>query len=71
MATAEDAIRASFAVAFFQSSTETSGARQIPFRRPSGGVAEGDEPHGCGERRNGPGMAHVRRPPEQRRREGS
>ena len=28
---------------------------QVPVRRPSGGVAQGDEPHGCGERRKGPG----------------
>ncbi len=51
---------------------EMSQARDlVPFRRPSGGVAQGDEPHGCGERLNGPGTAHVSRPPEQRRSEGS
>ena len=51
---------------------EMSQARDlVPFRRPSGGVAQGDEPHGCGERLNGPGMAHVSRLPEQRRSEGS
>ena len=56
---------------------EMSQARDlVPFRRPSGGVAQGDEPHGCGEipmaaPLKGPGMAHVSRPPEQRRSEGS
>lgn len=50
---------------------EVSAARQVPVRRPSGGVAEGDEPHGCGERLKGPGMALVSRPPEQYRSEGS
>ncbi len=42
-----------------------------PFRRPSGIVAEGSERHGCRERRKGPWMALVRRPPEQRWNEGS
>ena len=46
------------------------GARS-PVRRPSVGVAQGDEPHGCGERFKGPSLALVRRPPEQHRREGS
>ena len=40
----------------------TQACGPVPFRRPSGGVAQGDEPHGCGERLNGPGMAHVSRP---------
>ena len=48
----------------------------VPFRRPSGGVAWGSEPHGCGEipmaaPLKGPGMALVSRPPERRRSEGS
>ncbi len=42
-----------------------------PFRRPSGIVAEGSERHGCRERRKGPWMALVRRPPERRWNEGS
>ena len=46
------------------------GAR-VPVRRPSGGVAQGDEPHGCGERLKGPWTALVSRPPERHRREGS
>ena len=51
---------------------EMSQARDlVPFRRPSGGVAQGDEPHGCGERLKGPWMALVSRPPEQHRSEGS
>ena len=56
---------------------EMSQARDlVPFRRPSGGVAQGDEPHGCGEipmaaPLKGPGTALVSRPPEQRRSEGS
>ena len=56
---------------------EMSQARDlVPFRRPSGGVAQGDEPHGCGEipmaaPLKGPRMAHVSRPPERRRNEGS
>jgi hypothetical protein len=51
---------------------EISQARDLVlFRRPSRGVAQGEEPHGCGERLNGPGMAHVSRPPEQHRSEGS
>ena len=44
---------------------------KTPVRRPSGGVAEGSEPHGCGERHNGPGMVRVCRPPERHRSEGS
>ncbi len=44
---------------------------RIPIRRPSGGVAQGDEPHGCGERLKGPGTALVSRPPERHRSEGS
>ena len=43
----------------------------FPVRRPSGGVAQGDEPHGCGERLKGPWMALVSRPPERHRSEGS
>ena len=50
--------------------TKHLGAR-VPVRRPSGGVAEGDEPHGCGERRKGAGTPLVRRPPEWHRKEGS
>ena len=46
------------------------GAR-VPVSRPSGGVAQGDEPHGCGERLEGPWMALASRPPERHRREGS
>ena len=46
------------------------GAR-LPVRRPSGGVAQGDEPHGCGERLKGPWMALVSRPPARHRKEGS
>ena len=42
-----------------------------PFRRPNGIVAEGSEPHGCGERLKGPWMALVSRPPEWHRKEGS
>lgn len=42
-----------------------------PVRRPSGGVAQGDEPHGCGERLKGAWMPLVSRPPERHRREGS
>ncbi len=44
---------------------------RTPVRRPSGGVAQGDEPHGCGERLKGPWMALVSRPPERHRNEGS
>ena len=44
---------------------------RVPVRRLSGGVAQGSEPQGCGERHNGPGMARVCRPPERRRKEGS
>ena len=51
---------------------EMSQARDlVPFRRPSGGVAQGDEPHGCGERLKGPWTALVSRPPERHRKEGS
>ena len=42
-----------------------------PVRRPSGGVAQGDEPQGCGERRKGAWTPLVRRPPERHRKEGS
>jgi hypothetical protein len=44
---------------------------RIPVRRPSGGVAQGDEPHGCGERRKGAWTPLVRWPPERHRREGT
>jgi hypothetical protein len=44
---------------------------RIPVRRPSGGVAQGDEPHGCGERLEGPWMALASRPPERHWKEGS
>ena len=53
-----------------EKTTEHLGAR-VPVRRPSGGVAQGDEPHGCGERLKGPWMALVSRPPERHRKEGS
>ena len=46
-------------------------SRPAPVRRPSVGVAQGDEPHGCGERLKGPGTALVSRPPERHRSEGS
>ncbi len=50
--------------------------RPCPVRRLSVGVAQGDEPYGCGEiltaaPLNGPGMALVSRPPERHRSEGS
>ena len=48
-----------------------ASSRLGPVRRPSAGVAQGDEPHGCGERLKGAGTTLVSRPPEQHRREGS
>src|SRR5690606_35446239 len=44
---------------------------EVPVRRPSGGVTQGDEPQGCGERLKGPWMALVSRPPEWHRWEGT
>ena len=35
--------------------TSLQAAPSAPFRRPNGIVVEGSEPHGCGERRKGPG----------------
>ena len=41
---------------------KASGARIAPFRRANAGVVELVEPHGCGERPNGPWTARVGRP---------
>ena len=41
--------------------TKHLGAR-VPVRRPSGGVAQGDEPHGCGERTRRPRLKGHGRP---------
>ena len=41
---------------------KVSGAPNAPFRRANAGVVEWVEPHGCGERPNGPWTARVGRP---------
>ena len=46
-------------------------APSAPFRRPSGVVAQGVEPHGCGERPAGHGWPCRPGPWSQRRREGT
>ena len=44
-----------------RNTTKHLGAR-VPVRRPSGGVAQGDEPHGCGERTRRPRLKGHGRP---------
>ena len=62
---------AGFAFVFRSSMHGLAGNTRFPFRRVSGIVAQGDEPHGCGERAEAPPlkrpwMALVSRPLERR-----